>query len=716
MSGQLGELVVSISADIARFRDDMGRANKVANDTMRQMSTDVSRGMSAVERSMATMGGAVASALSIAAAIGFTKEMANAALAAEKLNMQFKAASGNAQLAAREMGYIKDLSNTLGLNFQTTATAYGKFLASTRNTAIEGETARRVFEGVSKATTALGLSADEANGIFLALSQMMSKGKVSAEELNGQLGERLPGALKLAADSMGMTTAELMKQMQEGKIMSADLLPKLAAELEKTYGKSAEEAAQKGQAGINRFKNEVYETSAAIGNRLLPDINRAAEAMGGFLKILRDRQMGGIGNMLFFEPNNSDLELIKKGVYFPGDYPAGSNSTLDPQQARADYERNQEQARINASRAAAEKAAAGADERAKARKKEQAEAEKAFHAALKEQSEQLTVMTTAQKLYNEQLEYQNKLLDQAVKDWDLKGLGSGLLDNPLQAPKPKNPKFSLTGAAQTMGYGGNDTSQPYDPTKDMQVSAESARQYAEIMAAGDPYKEQLQYLQDYHDQRWAEITKWDDTEVGMAEKKAAALLKIEQDLAKSKRDLNAAYRDETISAAVSLGNQMSNLMMQGSKKQFEQGKALATAMAVVDTAMGVAKAIGSGLPPYNFIMAGLTAAAGAVQIATIQSTQFQAREFGGPVSAGTPYIVGEKRPELFVPNQSGTIVPYVPQGGGGKVEVTQVFQTSAGVSDAINAEIRRAAPYLMKLSIEGVKAAMRNGEFQGVLR
>ncbi len=36
------------------------------------------------------------------------------------------------------------------------------------------------------------------------------------------------------------------------------------------------------------------------------------------------------------------------------------------------------------------------------------------------------------------------------------------------------------------------------------------------------------------------------------------------------------------------------------------------------------------------------------------------RERGGPVTAGQPYIVGEKRPELFVPNQSGYIVPQVP--------------------------------------------------------
>jgi TP901 family phage tail tape measure protein len=45
------------------------------------------------------------------------------------------------------------------------------------------------------------------------------------------------------------------------------------------------------------------------------------------------------------------------------------------------------------------------------------------------------------------------------------------------------------------------------------------------------------------------------------------------------------------------------------------------------------------------------------------------RAEGGPVEAGHPYIVGEKRPELFVPRVPGVIVPQVPamggQGGGG---------------------------------------------------
>jgi hypothetical protein len=40
----------------------------------------------------------------------------------------------------------------------------------------------------------------------------------------------------------------------------------------------------------------------------------------------------------------------------------------------------------------------------------------------------------------------------------------------------------------------------------------------------------------------------------------------------------------------------------------------------------------------------------------------QPRASGGPVSAGRPYIVGEKRPELFVPSQSGSIVPRIGSG------------------------------------------------------
>ena len=57
---------------------------------------------------------------------------------------------------------------------------------------------------------------------------------------------------------------------------------------------------------------------------------------------------------------------------------------------------------------------------------------------------------------------------------------------------------------------------------------------------------------------------------------------------------------------------------------------------------------------------------------------------GGPVSAGSPYVVGEQGPELFVPHASGTIVPNNKMGGGGSGSggVTVNYNIAAGVSRA----------------------------------
>lgn len=60
-------------------------------------------------------------------------------------------------------------------------------------------------------------------------------------------------------------------------------------------------------------------------------------------------------------------------------------------------------------------------------------------------------------------------------------------------------------------------------------------------------------------------------------------------------------------------------------------------------------------------------------------TLLGARAEGGPVTAGGPYLVGEKGPELFVPGSSGTVIPNHKLGGGeGAVSVT--YNIGAGVT------------------------------------
>ena len=69
------------------------------------------------------------------------------------------------------------------------------------------------------------------------------------------------------------------------------------------------------------------------------------------------------------------------------------------------------------------------------------------------------------------------------------------------------------------------------------------------------------------------------------------------------------------------------------------------------------------------------------------------RESGGPVMAGQPYIVGEKRPELFVPNVSGRIVPRIPNvaAGGGSA---MTFAPTINMPGADSAAVSRMASEL----------------------
>ena len=102
----------------------------------------------------------------------------------------------------------------------------------------------------------MGLSADDTSGVILALSQIAGKGKVSMEELRGQLGERLTPAMSIAAKSMGVTTAELEKMVEKG-LSAEEFLPKFGAALEEAFGGAAKTNIESLGGQINLLKNRL---------------------------------------------------------------------------------------------------------------------------------------------------------------------------------------------------------------------------------------------------------------------------------------------------------------------------------------------------------------------------------------------------------------------------------------------------------------------------
>lgn len=265
----------------AKF-DEFGRAVRIVEGPLGGTAARLQTLSAALKSvnfgTLAFVGGIVAVGAAIAV---LSPLIVKATLEFERMRGGLQFATGSAKLAKEEFGFLKDTSLRLGLDLVKVGRQYTLLSAASAGTASEGINVRKVFETISKASIVLGLSADDQAGIFRALQQMMSKGTVQAEELRGQLGERLPGAFTLAAKSMGVTTQELGKMLKAGEVLAVDLIPKLINELDRLVSPQVEEAMNRLQSKINRAK-----TSFDLWLDALSRSTPVVKIFGGALDIL----------------------------------------------------------------------------------------------------------------------------------------------------------------------------------------------------------------------------------------------------------------------------------------------------------------------------------------------------------------------------------------------------------------------------------------------
>lgn len=134
---------------------------------------------------------------------------------------------------------VSGFSKQFLLPLSQTTEQYTRLKASIIGAGLSTKETNVVFRGISAAIIGTGGNAEKLNAALNATSQVFSKGKVSAEELRQQIGERLPGAFTIFAQSLNKTPAELDKALEDGKVTLADFL-KFSEELFKRYGKTAE--------------------------------------------------------------------------------------------------------------------------------------------------------------------------------------------------------------------------------------------------------------------------------------------------------------------------------------------------------------------------------------------------------------------------------------------------------------------------------------------
>lgn len=259
------------SGGFKKFSDDGERSNKRVREAFSSTKKEISSFSTLLAGTFggSFIAGQVSNFLSMLKQIPV--EAFNTARGFTNMSDAIKFASGAD--ATKNIKFLDDTIDKLGLDINATYRGFKTFEGALMGTVLAGQKGRDIFTAVSEASSVMKLSGEQTEGAFLALGQMISKGNVSAEELRGQLGERLPGAFQIFARSIGVSTKKLDDMLKKGEVLAVDTLPKFAAELHRTFGPGVLRSQEQFNANWNRFNNFIYRAKVDLGQGIMNSMN-----------------------------------------------------------------------------------------------------------------------------------------------------------------------------------------------------------------------------------------------------------------------------------------------------------------------------------------------------------------------------------------------------------------------------------------------------------
>lgn len=191
------------------------------------------------------------------------KSVMDATVKLDTLQRSMAALAGSEAGGQSQLAYLRSEAERLGQSFETIADSYKNLFAAGTGAGWSADDIQKVFSSVLEAGTVLGSSKQQIGGALMALEQMISKGKVSMEELRRQLGNALPGAMQIAAKAMGVTSEQLQDMLSKG-IASEGFVKKFAATLHEEYGQKATQSAHTLRAELERLGNAIFFLQTAL--------------------------------------------------------------------------------------------------------------------------------------------------------------------------------------------------------------------------------------------------------------------------------------------------------------------------------------------------------------------------------------------------------------------------------------------------------------------
>jgi tape measure domain-containing protein len=223
------------------------------------------------------VGGAFAGAAA-GAQVGMLRQQlggfADYAAQLQKMQIALRGAAGSQEEFNRAVAAANFVVRNLNVPQDVAIQGMTQLTAAVKGAGGQVSDAELVFRNVTSAIKATGGSAQDVDGAITAMVQVFSKGKVSAEELSGQLGERLPGAVTKFAKANDMTLPELQKALEQGQVGLNELMNfivQLGDEYADVAGKiagSSQDAGARLTVAYNNMRISIGEALQPIGAQL----------------------------------------------------------------------------------------------------------------------------------------------------------------------------------------------------------------------------------------------------------------------------------------------------------------------------------------------------------------------------------------------------------------------------------------------------------------
>ncbi len=306
LSGKAGNIgSEKFNAELAKLNQSLRETlNKLRSQTKTTSISNTSDAFNSLASNAIKLSGAF---YSVMGALNAYKAIMNAGLKRDSAQRAAKFVLGDK--ASEAETFIRGLADKTGLNISEGLSSYAKFAAGAQGSMSQEQT-QELFGNATAMSRLMGLSNDELNGILKAFEQMASKGKIQAEELRGQLGDRMAGAFKLFAEALGMTATELDKAMKDGKILSSDTLPKVAKQMGLMIDKAGgwAEVAKSTQTALGKLANNWDDTMVKIFSGSQDELNGFLSSLSNLLSEM------GMSSSIAGDAIGGLIDMLKAGV------------------------------------------------------------------------------------------------------------------------------------------------------------------------------------------------------------------------------------------------------------------------------------------------------------------------------------------------------------------------------------------------------------------